>query len=741
MKERITHLCIFLLILLSLPSYAQDRAVDSLTVLLKNETTDTGRAILMGSLAEMIEDDSTWRFYNGQALSIAEINIPTAKGTELKCFLRIKATALNNLGYGETTKGNLSSALEYYNRSLALEREIGNKKDEAFILNNIADIFETQGNIATALKYYQESLRMHEQAKNKQGIAQAYNNLGFIYSTQDDLDKALDYYQKSYKLKKELQDRSGMAVSLGNIGFIYSQRKMPYQAMSYYLLALKLAQEINDKERMGLQYSNIGDVLQLQGNDEEALKNYLTGLQLCRETGDAEGISHYLCNIGTLYFKKNDPDKALSYGNESMNYAMKVGSPKFIRATAELLKNIYKAKGNSTKALEYFELYHKMNDSISSAETKKATYRQQLSYEYDKKETLAKAEQEKKDVENASAIKRQRIVSWSIGLGLLMVIVFSVSLYKRFLLTQKQHRIIEEQKHIVDEKNSEILASINYAKRLQDAILPPLKMVRQHLPDSFVLFRPKDIVAGDFYWMEVIQSENRKNEKLENGLILLAAADCTGHGVPGAMVSVVWSNALNRTVKEFGITAPGEILDKTRELVVETFEKSESEVKDGMDISLCSFSGNELRWAGANNPLWIIEAGKEEITEYKPTKQPIGKSDQPSPFSELSIQLKKGDLVYIFTDGYADQFGLSAEAWAKAEGITRDPSSSLEQINSAKATLIKGKKFKYAQLKEVLLSIRHLSMTEQSARLDQTLREWRGNLEQVDDILIIGVRI
>ncbi|MFL5764216.1 MAG: tetratricopeptide repeat protein [Bacteroidia bacterium] len=706
--------CTFLLLAFLLPVRAQDHAVDSLKVLLKKETTDTGRAMILISLSEMIEDDSTCLYYNSRAMDLADKNIPNASGPELTSFLKVKATGFNNLGYSETTKGNLGAALDLYGKSLALEKQINNTIDEAFILNNIADIYETQGNIPLALKYYQESLKMHEQAKNLRGISQAYNNLGFIYSTQGDLDKALDYYQKSYKIKKELNDKAGMSISLGNIGFMYNQRKMPYQAMSYFMLALKLAQEINDKERMELEYSNIGDVLHVQGNNEEALKNYMTGLQLCRDIDDAEGIAHYLCNIGTMYLEMKDPGKAVQYGNESMIYAKKVGSPKLIRATAELLKDAYKAKGESGKALEFAELYFRMHDSINSDAARKATYKQQLSYEYDKKAAVAKLEQEKKETEAAAAINRQRIVSWSIGLGLLMVIVFSASLYKRFMLTQKQNKIIEEQKQIVDEKNTEILASITYAKRLQDAILPPLKMVTKYLPDSFVLFKPKDIVAGDFYWMESCASPSESyGEGAKAEMILFAAADCTGHGVPGALVSVVCSNALNRTVKEFRITSPAKILDKVRELVLETFERSESEVKDGMDISLCAYDpvhGN-FSWAGANNPVWIIEAGKNEIKEIKPDKQPIGKTEKSSPFTSHELKLRKDDCVFIFTDGYADQFGGE-----------------------------KGKKFKYSQLKEALLALRELPMNEIAARLDQRLSDWKGQLEQVDDILVIGFR-
>ncbi len=701
---------IFSLFILSHPSFSvgQQIAIDSLKTLLKTEKYDTTKANILLIIAETSSIDTIYRDYNQQALALAEKNIPISTGKELKAFLRIKASAYNNIGYDETTRGNLTTALNYYNQSLSIEKEINNVADIAYVLNNIADIYETQGNISAAIKYYGESLKMHEKINNQRGIAQAYNNFGFIYCNQGDLEKALDYYQKSFKIKKELNDQSGMAVSLSNIGYVYMLQKLDYKAMSYYLLALKSAKEINDKLRMALVYSNIGGILEKQGNQNGALENYTKGLKLSEEIEDVDGISHYMSNLGALYLKRGKTDSALYYGNQAMKYAKSIGSPKLICLSSELLKNAYKETGNTAKALEYFELFFKMNDSINNEETKKATFKQQLSYEYDKKETLAKAEQEKKDVENASAIKRQRILTWSIGIGLFMVLVFSIFLYKRFLLTQKQKKIIEEQKMIVDAKNTEILDSITYAKRLQDAILPPIKIIKQQFPQSFVLFKPKDIVAGDFYWFEQI-----------NDLTFFAAADCTGHGVPGAMVSVVCSNALNRAVKEFGITEPGKILDKVRELVVETFvrkdsygEKSETDVKDGMDISICSFNKktNQLKWSGANNPLWLIR--NATLIEYKANKQAIGKVDAPMPFTTHAIDVQKNDSIYLFTDGFSDQFG--------------GP---------------KGKKFKYAQFKDALISIQIIATETQALELNKTIENWKGQLEQVDDILVIGIKL
>jgi len=280
------------------------------------------------------------------------------------------------------------------------------------------------------------------------------------------------------------------------------------------------------------------------------------------------------------------------------------------------------------------------------------------------------------------------------------MVIFFVILYFRGD-AEAYEADLEEKNRTISKKNTEIIDSITYAKRLQEAIMPSEKEIYNNVPESFILYRPKDIVAGDFYFAE------QKGDHF-----FVAAADCTGHGVPGAMVSVVCSNALNRAVIELNLTQPGEILDKVTEMVVDTFQKSKHDVKDGMDISLCviNLKSRQIAWAGANNPLWYVTNG--QLTEIKATKQPVGKSDSYKNFTTHVLNLTKGSLVYLFTDGYADQFG--------------GP---------------KGKKFMYKQFADLILSNQDLEMGEQRNRLEHALVQWKGSAEQVDDVCIIGLRL
>lgn len=275
---------------------------------------------------------------------------------------------------------------------------------------------------------------------------------------------------------------------------------------------------------------------------------------------------------------------------------------------------------------------------------------------------------------------------------------------------------LDESRIKVLEKNREISDSIIYAKRIQNAMLPAENIFQKIFSDYFLIYKPKDIVAGDFYWIEEV-----------DGKILVAAADCTGHGVPGALVSSVCYNALNKAVFEYKLTDPGKILDLTRQFVIEQFSKTEEKVKDGMDISFASFdkATGEIIWAGANNPLWYFQ--NDELKIIPSNKQPIGITENPSLFISHKIKLSQGDCFYLFTDGFADQFG-GHEIYSG-------------QMVDAERGL--GKKFKYKRMKEIILanSNKTTSMSEQKNILNKAFENWKGNLEQVDDILIIGIRI
>jgi len=609
------------------------------------------------------------------------------------------ASSLNNIGAIYKRKGDAKEALNCYNKSYKIREEIGDKKGIASSLSHMGNIFKTQGQIKQALNYYDRSLSIYEEIGNKKGIAESLGVIANIFSGQGQVGDALNYYNRSLKIQEEIGNKKGIGVCLVNIGLLYTRQGQSKKAINYYKRSLKIQEEIGDKRGIAESLNNIGALHKKQGELNKALNYARRSLELHKEIGNKKGVANSLNNIGAIYTKQEQHNDALNYANKSLKISQQICTPYYIRNAAILLCEIYEKQGKGIKALEMYKLHVQMKDSINNEATQKASIRQQTKYEFEKVQAVKDKEHEKQLEVEQEAKAKQQVITYAAAGGLGLVGIFLFFVMNRLKVTRKQKTVIEEQKEIVEEAHQEIQDSIAYAKRIQSAILPPIKLVKEYLKESFILYKPKDVVAGDFYWLE------HKDNK-----ILFAAADCTGHGVPGAMVSVVCNNALNRSVREHGLTDVGAILDKTREIVIAEFEKSEEDVKDGMDIALCSLEGNKLLYAGAHNPLWTIRNG--EIIETKANKQPIGQFDNPEPYTTHSFELESGDSLYIFSDGYVDQFGGE-----------------------------KGKKFKARAFRELLLSIQDKSMEAQKIIIDESFEAWRDDLEQVDDVCVIGVKV
>lgn len=648
---------------------------------------------------------------NQKIVDLAESNLKKEKTlgiSEKSAFKKALSLGLNSLGIIFYDKGDFEKAVSYYSRSLKIRGEIGDKKGIAATLNNIGIVYQDKGDNAKAIDYYTRSLKTNEEIGDKNGEANTLSNIGRIYYDIGDTTKAIDYQTRSLKIRETIDDKRGMALGYSNIGLIYIDQGNTKKAMEYFTNGLKISEEVGDKNNIALALGNIGFVYKKLEDDSKALDYLSHSLKMFEEIGNKKWSATLLNSIGDIYKKKGEIEKAIDFFKKALSIAEGADLVASTKNTSKSLADSYTITGNYKEALKMFELYIKMRDKIMSEKSQKEIMKQEIKYTYDKQKALDAKEYEKQKAVSVEREQKQSVIIYAIAGSLVLVMMFTFFAFNRLQFTRKQKKVIEEQKNMVEEKQKEILASITYAKRLQEAILPPDRYVKEHLPESFIFYKPKDIVAGDFYWME------RREE-----ILFIASADCTGHGVPGAMVSVVCSNALNRAVLEFGITDPGKILDKTRELVLETFSRSDKDVKDGMDISLASIQlpspdGNgavaRLQWSGANNPLWYISNGK--LTEIKANKQSIGKTDNPRPFTTHSIQLHRGDTFYLFTDGYADQFGGA-----------------------------QGKKFKYKTLKEMLLQNSSFSLIEQKEKLESSFQTWMGSLEQIDDVTIVGIRV
>lgn len=553
----------------------------------------------------------------------------------------------------------------------------------------------------------EEALRLSQENGYKKGIAESLRSLGFCYWQFSDYPSALEKSQDALTLFRELKDKKGQADTVSSLGAVYAFMGDNENRLRYNLDCLQLRKDINDKEGELTTLNNIGDTYMTLGQTEKALECFFTCLESPHVTAHNKAI--VLLNIGEAYFILRDYKKSAKYLSASIAISSENGFERFLIAGLMLLGKVHVAENDIPSALLYLNKALDKANAISNNE-----------YLYELHLAISDALEKGNDVTSAfEHFKKFHSIKEKVLNEDVTGKIRNIQLHHKVQSAQKETELerikneelkktyteIETQRNQILEKNKQITDSIRYAKRIQEAILPGVHEWHQCLPDSFVLYLPKDIVSGDFYWIEK-----------RNGKIVVAAVDCTGHGVPGAFMSIIGNNLLNQIVREHGITKPAEILDHLRIGISKMLnqESGEFHVHDGMDISICRFDPASmiLEYAGAYNPLYLIRDG--DLKEVKADKISIGVVGDKhfQPFSNHELKLYKGDQVYLFSDGYADQFG--------------GP---------------RGKKFKYIQLKNLLRSVTQLTMKEQGEKLKETIETWKGNLEQVDDIMVIGFKV
>ena len=521
----------------------------------------------------------------------------------------------------------------------------------------------------------------------------------WIMHIQHDLKKSKNYADQLLKHAIKFDQKSTIMTAKMGMAELNQHEGNIKEAIEQFLELESELLELNDSININRLYLLLSNAYVDDQNHQRALHYGRIGYQYI-PIGNRTLRSFNTIHIARGHLDLGQVDSAIIWTEDALKEAVGLGLKKEQKDLHAMLASAYKADENFERALYHFEKKLEMEKEQESLHS--AANISNLEAELEEQKHEMTVREKELDIERKDAvISKDRAVKIALCTFLVLTILIIFVAVRSYLNKKKDAAIIRVQRDIVKERNTEILDSISYAKRIQAAILPTYKLVKEYLENSFVLYKPKDIVAGDFYWIE-----HRDNK------ILFAAADCTGHGVPGAMISVICNNGLNRAVREFGLTEPGKILDKTREIIIQEFEKSEEEVRDGMDIALCSLEGKKLRYAGANNPLWVAKKGAEEILEIRADKQPIGKYETQTPYATHVLDLEAGDTIYIFSDGYADQFGGA-----------------------------KGKKFKAANFKKLLLSVQNEPMERQREIVDEVFENWKGSIEQLDDVCVIGVRI
>jgi serine phosphatase RsbU (regulator of sigma subunit) len=702
--------------------------IDSLKLVVAKSSNKIEKVKSLGKLSETLPDGE-WENYNEQLKLLCENELKNENLPDsiYNFFKDNFASSLNNLGYYNERISKINEAIDYYNQSLKIYIEISSLKGMASVYNNLGNLYQSQGNTPKALNLLLKCLKIYEKLGNKYDIALALNNIGYLYGQQNDEISALSYYKKSLKIKEEINDNNGIIITRNNIGYIYQDNGKFNLALECFKKNIEICIKTGDKESLAVSYNNIARVYQKQNDLTKAMSYYEQGLKLAEEIQHQHLINSSYNDIGVVYELQNNLPKAAEYYNKSLQVAKKNGRIKYIINSSENLFQLYKKQNNYKLALENYELFIRMKDSIFNTENTKKIVQNQMQYDFDKKQlsdSLKVAEERKLNEVKFKQEKTQRNFLYA---GLVLVIVFLGFMYNRFKITKKQKQIIEKkekfakeqnieiykQKHLIEQKQKEIIDSITYAKRIQQAVLTGSDVWQKISKEHFILFKPKDIVSGDFYWAY----------NSPDNLSVFLLADCTGHGVPGAFMSMLGNSFLNDIVVENKIYKADEILNRLRSKIINALEqKGESGQRDGMDICLCVWNktDNTLEYAGANNPLWVLKTTvnpngieSKQLQEYKADKMPIGAyTEELKPFTSHTIKLFKGDTIYLITDGYADQFG--------------GP---------------KGKKFKYKALQEMFIQYHSLPMHEQKNYIDKEFENWKKGFDQIDDVSLIGVRV
>ncbi len=621
------------------------------------------------------------------------------------------------LGYSNEVKSDYNNAIFYYLKALRFAEKEKLTSNITSIYMNIANVYYLTGNTDDAIHYY--TICYNEYSKNGDNLflGRVVNNLGNISFQKNNLPKAREYYLKSLNLKIETNDKEGIAYSYNNLGLVSSGLKNHTEAVNYFMKALEIRKEIKDVKTIGITYSN----------------------------------------IASEYFDIGDVNNAQKYANMAIKQSDIFRSEDCIIAAYLVLSKCYEKKGAFKKALEYYTKCQNLSDSIESQNKSQVS---EMKKQFEKENSDNKLRLLKKEkMFQIQALNKQKQISRLIAISLFLAVCVIIVVVFYYIGKVKSNRILKKQKKEIEEKNSilniqnveirnqheeisaqrdeieaqrdeiitqrdlvteqkqfieqiheELTDSIKYALRIQNAILPSEGYIKERLNcDFFILNKPKDIVSGDFYFVE-----KRKH------MLLIAVADCTGHGVPGAFMSMLGISFLNEIIAKENIQSAAHVLDELRQYVIQSLQQKGviSEQKDGMDIIFISINvnTNELHFAGANNPLFLIHAKTNELIEINGNKMPVAIYENMSPFTNHVISLQKGDTIYLTTDGYKDQFG--------------GPN---------------GKKFLTKNLKILLLENGIKSMNEQKEILNNTIENWKNNYgkkyEQTDDITVLGIKI
>ena len=713
-----------LILLLNVLFQVSGQNLDSLQQVFKTTEIDSIKIDAANYIgyALLLQGDTTLIYYLNQADSIAQA-IDYKKGQGDAHFV------FGLYYYYYPT--DYIKALKHYKKALKIRKEIKDEDAQARCNVNMGNVYWRMENFEGALQCYIDAMGYYKKIKDARSIADAYNNIGLIYLDQRILDKAAQHFLEAEEvyLKEEMQEHLGGVYA--NLGSIHQLDSNYLKSEEYFIKSKDAYETIDNQKGKAVSYMNLGDTYILMKDYQKAIPHLEAGLKIANEIGIDYLISNGEMGLSTAYIRTDRAALAIPLLLKAEKRVINTNTTKELNTLYDLLAEAYNEIGEYQKAYQYHVKFSQLERKLALKNSTDKLAEMEAKFETHEKEKQLLIQQNKLTKQEAE-IKTSNLLRnlfITIGIALLVILLFIYRNYRdkkaaNTLLTLQKNEIqeineelnqtneeleaqrdeIESQKDALQAKNNHIISSINYAKRIQDALLKSEEHVSVHLPPHFILYKPKDIVSGDFYW--ALEKQNH---------LYIAAVDCTGHGVPGGFLTMLGTSFLNEINSVNELLSPSEILDQLRAKLIKDLS-ADGNTKDGMDISLLKLHLNtlEAEWAGANNPLYLLSAKNPycEIEILKGDKEPIGYHHDLTPFTNHKIQLEKRDTLYLFTDGYADQFG--------------GP---------------KGRKLGYKKFREVLAQVASKSMDEQKEELSNYIKEWQKGEEQVDDICIIGIQV
>jgi serine phosphatase RsbU (regulator of sigma subunit) len=643
------------------------------------------------SLSQNVNTDSLWTLFSSE------------KNTD-----SLRFSAIDQLIWEGFLFKNPDSALVLADAHYRFAKRKKHKKQMAFALNSKSIANKFLGNQLESIANIKSALAIHREIGHEKGIATCLLNLGNNYLDNSEFLFARKMYEQSLELQIKLKNQRTQALCLNNIGLTYFNLNDLTEARNKYDESIRIYRISGDTNQIFYPIHNLGELFLAEKKFKESERYFKEAVRICQLQNDKLNEAVALKGLTDTYFEMKNTKLSIATGTKALAILEELNAAIELKDLAESLYKAYIYERNFEKAVEMQNLSLKITEELQEEDVKKELLRQEFQFQYEKKrfqdslQTQQKEKLNKQEFE--SKLSRQKYIIWLVVFVLLSVLVVVYILVKSNRFQKRTKREIVEKNALISSQNKSLNDSINYADILQRAILPSVKSIESGFDDSFVLFQPKDVVSGDFYWYQDFGDAR-----------VLAVADCTGHGVPGALMSMMGYEILNNVMSNPDVQSPAVALNTLNERIRSNLNKDESRSvrHDGMDISVLVYQPkiNRVQISGAGNP--IIQIRNREIIVHKLDRQGVGGIHKSGhSYDMVEIDLKSDDCFYLFTDGYQDQFGGK-----------------------------NGKKFMRKRMYDCLLEIHNLPFSDQRKHLLQTFLQWKGKEEQVDDVCIIGVKL